>query len=134
MTITESLLILRAMRLWLNNTGRINRQVHLYVLGRKLNKVTEMNVNILKRAIMSKSFTWAARTLLGNIVLGVVCLGFPLGAIFAYYSHLQGILTSARYFQLITICGSTGAVFGVIIWSTLTRPLLKGRSSNTRYR
>lgn len=119
------------MHLLVNSIGRIKRQACLDVHSRS-EKVIRMNM--LKRAIMSKTFTWAARTMLGNIVLGVVCLGFPLGVIFAYYSYLQGILTSARYLQVAIVCGLTGVVFGVIIWSTLTRPLLKNRSNSTRYR
>lgn len=89
-------------------------------------------MNNVQRFITSGFFRWGSQSLLGHMVMGALLFGLPLYLIQIYYAVVNQALTLNRFLLGVVVYLVAGAVFGVIMWFTLSRPLIKRKESKDR--
>lgn len=72
----------------------------------------------------SQFLKWAARSPWGHQVLGQLAFGIPMTLLFLHLNYVEGTLTSDWAVHVVTIGIISGVVMGVLLWYTLTRPLI----------
>lgn len=75
---------------------------------------------------------WMFRTFKGNVAVGILYLGVPGSILASYFSYLEKILSLGRIFFVILVCCSAGAIFGMFLWISVSRPLLNSSKPNRR--
>ena len=72
-------------------------------------------------------FKWASSSLLGHVALVEVFCSVPLCAVLLDSNYADGMLTVAWALWIVCISCLAGGVGAVLIWYTISLPLIKQR-------
>jgi hypothetical protein len=68
---------------------------------------------------------WAARSLKGNLMIGLILFGLTMTLLGIHLNFTEGTLTGSWALYCVFYGELAGAVSGLLLWYTFTRPLLQ---------
>ena len=77
---------------------------------------------------------WCSTTLLGHLVLIALPVWIAMSAIFVIANYIDGTLTVAWAFYILWMGLLIAVIVAVLIWFTLTAPLIKATNQTQQHR